>query len=309
MKTLRVGMVDLDTSHPAAFVPLIRSLGHEVTAVFDSGEVNPVGYAATFAQEHGIQNVCNTLQEMMALIDVVFIHSCNWDVHVERARPFVEADKGVFIDKPFAGNVRDLQQLLDWSAEGAKISGGSSLRYSQEVAGWKSQAFPREDWVYAIAGCGVDAFNYGIHAYTMLHGLMGPGISQVTHLGTTGQDQFELLWKDGRRGMVSVGGTAGNIPFYANIVSQKRVDYLQVDNSKLYQVLLEAVLPYYAGEQPVPLPLKALAEAEMAAIAAKLSMEQGRTVSLKDIPQDYSGYDGTSFAQSYKRKKYPLIQS
>jgi len=42
---MRVGLVDLDTSHPQNWVPIIRRLGHEVAGVWDGGEVHPQGYS------------------------------------------------------------------------------------------------------------------------------------------------------------------------------------------------------------------------------------------------------------------------
>jgi predicted dehydrogenase len=307
MKAIRIGLVDLDTSHPGSFIPILRDLGHEVTTVYDGGVINPAGYAEKFAQDNGIATVSESLEQVADRVDAVLIHSCDWDLHVERARPFVEAGKAVFIDKPIAGNVQDLQQFVKWAKAGAIITGGSSLRVCEEVRAWREEEIPQEDWIYGMVGCAVDEFNYGIHAYSMLHGLMGPGISQVRHLGSAGgQRQVELQWTDGRRGVISVGKTSGYLPFYANVVTQKRIDYIQADNSKLYKALLEAVLPYLAGEAPEPLPMEQLVEAEMAAIAAKLSEERGGSVvTLSDIPADYAGYDGPAFARSYKGLKYP----
>jgi hypothetical protein len=39
MQALRIGIVDLDTSHPDNWVPIIKELGHEVVAVFYRGAV------------------------------------------------------------------------------------------------------------------------------------------------------------------------------------------------------------------------------------------------------------------------------
>lgn len=310
MKSLKLGMVDLDTSHPKSFLPAIRAMGHEVTAVFDGGAVNPPGFAETFARENGIAGVYDSVQAMAQDVDAVLIHSCNWDVHVDRARPFAEAGKGVFIDKPLAGTVRDLRQLLAWNEQGARITGGSSLRWSVEVQSWLSQGIPREEWVYALVGCAVDEFNYGIHAYSMLHGLLGPGVTQARHLGQSVQNQVELTWADGRTGIVSVGRTAGYLPFYANIVTQKKVEYVQVNNALLYQALLEQALPYLAGEAEPPLALSQLVEVELSAIAAKLSQDRGGVpVALSDIPDDYAGYDGAAFAEQYKALKYPPVKA
>ncbi|GBF72494.1 hypothetical protein PA598K_00749 [Paenibacillus sp. 598K] len=301
MKRLRVGLVDLDTSHPGSFVPLLRELGHEVTGVFDSGTVYEAGYAAAFAREHGIEAVCDTLEELADRVDAVFIHSCDWELHVRHAEAFVAAGVAVFVDKPMAGSVQDLRRMTDWTRQGAILTGGSALRYCREVQAWSARGIPAEDWVYGLAGCAVDEFNYGIHAYTLLHGLMGSGIASVRHLGERAQRQIELTWKDGRTGMISIGRTAGYLPFYATLVTHKQVEHWQVDNTLLYRALLEAVLPYLAGEAPAPVAFEELVEVEYAALAARRSAELGgRVVSLDELPSDYAGYEGPAFARYYQ---------
>lgn len=298
-------MVDLDTSHPGSFVPLIREMGHEVIAVFDSGTIYPPGYAHTFASEHGIPFPCETLEQLVDRVDAVLVHSCNWDLHIQHARVCVEAGKPVFIDKPMAGNGSDLRQIVEWGKQGAVVTGGSALLYCNEVKQWREQGLSPEEWVYGFVGCAVDEFNYGIHAYSMLHGLLGPGIDSARYLGETTQRQIELTWRDGRRGIVNIGKTSGYLPFYATIVTQKQVDYIKVDNNELYRAILGAVLPYLAGEAPAPIQLEELVEVEMAAIAAKMSAELGgKVVQLQDAA-NHAGYDGAEFARFYKSLKFP----
>jgi len=196
--------------------------------------------------------------------------------------------------------------MIEWAKQGAVITGGSALRYCPEVREWKERKMAAEEWVYGFTGCAVDEFNYGIHAYTMLHGLLGPGIESARYLGENVQRQIELTWKDGRQGTVSIGKTAGYLPFYATLVTQKQVEHVTVDNSRLYQALLEAVFPYLAGEAPALSSFEELAEAEMAAIAAKLSAEQGgKSVRLEEIPAGFSGYDGAAFSKYYKSLIFP----
>ena len=117
----RLGLVGLCTSHPGSWVPVIRQMSEEkvvdveVTAAWDSGETRPEGYAEEFCEEHDIPNPVRVLQDMLELVDGVIVHTTNWDRHVEQARPFVEADKAVLVDKPIVGNMRDAAQLLDES--------------------------------------------------------------------------------------------------------------------------------------------------------------------------------------------------
>ncbi|RKP51406.1 oxidoreductase [Cohnella endophytica] len=304
MKSLRIGLVDLDTSHPGSFVPILRAFGHEVTGVYDKGEIHPPGYAEQFASEHGVGKVFASLEEMAGQVDLAFIHSCDWDVHADRALPFIQAGKSVFIDKPLAGNVRDLRRFREWAERGAVITGGSALRYAQEVREWAGKSASTDPFVYALAGCGNDDYYYGIHAFTMLHGLLGPGIESARHLGSSGQDQYELTWTDGRRGIVNVGATAKHHPFYATMITQAEATHIQVDGSRLYESMLEQVLPYLCGEAPAPVAMETLIETELAAIAAKSSKAQGgRPVALRSLTPEQIGYDGAAFARDYRERK------
>jgi hypothetical protein len=300
---LKVGLVDLDTSHPENWVPIIRDLGHEVVGVFDGGTVYPEGYAERFADRFGIGCVFESLEGMAAEVDAAVIHSCNWDLHISRAEPFVRAGKGVLIDKPLAGNLNDLLKLAEWDKQGARITGGSSLRWCVEVQDWLS-SHKAEEILSVSVGCSVDEYNYGIHAYSMLHGLMGPGVCSVRCLGSHVQRQVELVWKDGRRGVVTIGKTKGYLPMYATVVTETDVTQFQADFSKLYRSLLQECLPYLDGIAPPPLPLSQMMEAEMAAIAAKMSWQQGgRDVLLSDIPLSEPGYDGYRFGTEYRLQK------
>ncbi len=98
---LKLGMVDLCTSHPGSWMKIIKEMDDvEVVAVHDSGSVRPEGYAAEFAAEENIEIVCDTLEDMVGVVDGALIHSANWDIHVAHAMPFIEAGVPVFLDKP-----------------------------------------------------------------------------------------------------------------------------------------------------------------------------------------------------------------
>jgi predicted dehydrogenase len=305
---MKLGLVDLDTSHPAAWIPIERELGHEIAGVWDGGSVHPKGYAEKFAAEHKIPRVYGSLAEMARDVDCAVLHGCDWDTHVEKARPFLEHGRSVLIDKPIAGNARDLKVLAHEARRGARITGGSSLRFFAEGQAWLAQPPDKRGTPETIfCGCGVDEFNYGIHAYSMLCGLMGPGVRSVRHLGTAGQRRVEVKWQDGRTGILSVGAAKAYLPFYATIVTERSVTHLQADNGKLYRAFLEAVLPYLARKTDTPpVPFEALIEAERCALAARRSwLERDREVTLSTLGDSKEGYDGKTFAAEYRKSKYP----
>ncbi|MCS6831816.1 MAG: Gfo/Idh/MocA family oxidoreductase, partial [bacterium] len=211
---MRIGIVDLDTSHPPSWIPIERELGHEIVGVWDGGSVHPPGYAERFATEQGVPRVYRSLEEMAGDVDCAIIHGCDWDTHIARARPFVQAGKAVLIDKPLAGKLRDLQQIVQWAHQGARITGGSSLRFCYETQRWLALSTEERgapDTV--ICGCAVDEFNYGIHAYAMLAGIMGGGAHNVQHLGKGVQRRVAIRWMDGRVGIVVIGATEKWMPF------------------------------------------------------------------------------------------------
>jgi len=305
---MRIGVVELDTSHPQNWIPIERKLGHEVVGVWDEGAIRPKAFVEEFARDLGVPKVFRSLEEMIPEIDCAIFHSCNWDIHVERARPFVEAGIPILIDKPIAGKVRDLEQLREWVRNGARICGGSSLRFCRESRDWSARPVEeRGTPITVVSGCGTDEFNYGIHAYALLSSVMGPGIQSVQHLCGEEQRRIAVTWSDGRMGILVIGTNGVWLPFHATIVTEKSVTQYQVDSSKIYESLLRAVLPYLAGETDTPpVPFDALIEPELCAIAALRSKKQsGQVVLLSELPDDDEGYDGATFAAEYRKIRNP----
>jgi hypothetical protein len=305
---MKIGIVDLDTSHPQNWVPIERELGHQVAGLWDGGAVHPPGYPAKFAADHNIPRLFGSLEEMAAEVDCAIIHGCDWDTHIAKARPFVAAGKSVLIDKPVAGNLADLNQVRQWVAQGARIAGGSSLRFCGETRDWLAKPVAERGTPHTVVcGCAVDEFNYGIHAYAMLSGILGGGIASVQHLSQAGQRRILVNWPDGRSALLVVGAAAAWLPFYATIVTERSVHQYQADSGKLYRALLEASLPYLAGDadQP-PLPVDAWLEPERCALAARQSWLNGdRPVALADLRESDTGYDGGAFAIQYRKMRYP----
>jgi hypothetical protein len=207
---MKIGIVDLDTTHPAAWVPIERELGCEIAGVWDGGSVHPAGYAESFAARHDAGRVFASLEEMAAEVDAAVLHGCDWDRHVEKARVFVDAGKAVLVDKPMAGDLAGLRQLREWARNGVRIFGGSSLRYASELTGWQARPADERGTPHTVfGGCAVDEFNYGIHAWTFVCAAMGPGVRGVRHLGEGVQQRAEIRWHDGRVAWVAFGRQAG----------------------------------------------------------------------------------------------------
>jgi len=305
---MKIGIVDVDTSHPAAWIPIERELGHEVVGVWDGGTVHPPEYVRAFAIEHKIGRVFDSLDAMAREVDAAIIHGCDWDTHLAKAEPFVKAGKAVLIDKPIAGNAPDLRKLEAWVREGARITGGSSLRFAFEVRDFLAKPEAERGRPHTVlTGCAVDDFNYGIHAYAMLSAIIGTGVTSVRHVRADPQRRVQVNYADGRVGFVVIGAAAAWQPSYASIVTERGCHQFIVDTTRVYRALLERVLPYLAGEtsQP-PISFHELVEPERVAIAARRSWLEGdREVRLADLDNSSQGYDGAAFGVEYRRMKYP----
>lgn len=308
--TFKLGLVGLCTSHPECWVPVIRDLVREgqaeveIVAAWDSGETRPEGFAAEFCEKLQISHAVEQLDQMVGLVDGVIVHTANWDRHLEQARPFIEAGKSVFLDKPVAGNFGELNQVLSWIGRGCRLTGGSVLRYTSEIAALHDRLQCNQEEIgTAYTSIGVDEFNYGVHGYAILLAVMGGGVQSVRYLGSSNQRQVMLTWSDGRRGLITLGQSAW-LPFHVTVTTNKNVHQVQIDTSRIYRSMLEKVLPYLSGMTDIPpLPAGELLEPEFVALAAKQSWENdGQEVFLSDLDATSTGYNGTEFAREYKKK-------
>jgi len=310
--SFKLGLVGLCTSHPGAWVPIIRDMTNEglvdveVVAAWDSGETRPQGFAQTFCAEQGIPTAVENLEDMLDMVDGVIVHTTNWDRHLEQALPFVEADKSVLLDKPIVGNLREVNQVLDWGKQGKRVTGGSSLRFSAPVAEFLAQPLEERGEIHtAYAATGVDDYNYGIHAYAIMFSLMGSGVASAQYLGFSGQRNVKITWKDGRIGLLTIGKNAW-LPFRIMVVTSKKTEFIDGSAGESpYRSLLVAQLPYLTGQVDAPpIALPELVEPELAALAARVSwMNHGQEVFVDDLRLDEPGYDGTQFALGYRRAR------
>lgn len=309
----RLGIAGLCTSHPGNWIPVIKELDREnfcdveITAMWDSGETRPAGFAADFAKSMGLENIAlpETLEEMVPLVDGVIIHTANWARHLEQARPFIEAGAAVLLDKPVIGNMKDAATVLDWLKQGRRITGGSSLRYCNETAEVLACPESERGKIYTVySAIGSDEFNYGVHGYSLLCGLMGPGAVSARYLGGGKFKQIMLNWEDGRSAFLTLAGPAG-LPFNAAVVAEKKYFQFQVNTAEIYRSMLKKQLPYLTGQCPeAPETPDDFLTPELLALAARESWKKGGAeVFISDLHLDTEGYDGHLFAAAYRRSR------
>lgn len=145
--------------------------GAEVTHIWcdDPAEADQVA-RATY-----IPNVVERPEDVLGQVDAVIIPTDKGWEHVDRARPFVEANLPVFIDKPLTDRETDLRQFVAWVRDGKAILSTSAMRYAREFTALKPQLADVGE-VRLITNTTPKSWErYGIHALEAVYPLLRPG--------------------------------------------------------------------------------------------------------------------------------------
>ena len=85
------------------------------------------------AKASKIENVCESMEDMIGNIDAVLLARDDGENHYEMALPFLKAGLPVFIDKPFALSVSDANKMIVAQQNENQIFTCSSLRFAKEL--------------------------------------------------------------------------------------------------------------------------------------------------------------------------------
>jgi hypothetical protein len=265
---LRAGMIGLDTSHVVAFTGLLNDpakakgiLGTvKVTAAFPGGSKDipssidrVAGYTATLKDKHGVK-ICDSIEAMLADVDVVFLESVDGRPHLEQIRPVIAAKKPVFVDKPVAGSLADAVLIYELAAKaGVPIFSSSSLRYSQSNIAVKNNP-AGGDILGAVAysPCSLephhpDLFWYGVHGVESLFTIMGTGCKTVVRIHTPDFDVVTGTWADGRIGTFR-GIRKGKADYGSTVFGSKSI--FQGSGYSGYQPLVEKICQFFQDHKP-----------------------------------------------------------
>ncbi|VTT98516.1 dehydrogenase : Oxidoreductase domain protein OS=Isosphaera pallida (strain ATCC 43644 / DSM 9630 / IS1B) GN=Isop_2920 PE=4 SV=1: GFO_IDH_MocA [Gemmataceae bacterium] len=270
---IRLGVLDFDTSHCVEFTKRLNQIDGTPKEQFVEGAVVVVGcpgesklsaeriegFTATM-KKFGVPLV-EKPADMLGKVDGMLIEAVDGTVHLERAKPFLEAGIPCFIDKPFTCSVADAKAILALSEKHkAPVFSSSSLRYAPEVVEFAADPKPGK-----LVGCAVHGpaplslvpernaglYHYGIHAVEILYTLMGPGCDRVSCVSEKGVDAVTGHWKDGRVATLR-GIREGQSGYGFTAFSEKGVRPVAVSTTVIYRELLKQVVAFFkTGKPPV----------------------------------------------------------
>ncbi len=263
---LKAGIIGLDTSHVIAFTKAFndpQAAGDvadvKIVAAFPGGSPDiPASRdrLAGFTREMrdmGVE-IIDSIDALLARVDVVLLESVDGRPHLEQARPVIAAGKPLFIDKPVAGSLADCVEIFRLARErGVPCFSSSSLRFSPGIIGMRDD--PRTGKVLgceAHSPCTLephhpDLFWYGIHGVELLYTIMGTGCERVTRVQTDGTEVVVGVWRDGRVGTFR-GIREGASGYGATVFGEKGI--APSGGYAGYEPLVQAIAKFFKTGQP-----------------------------------------------------------
>jgi hypothetical protein len=290
---IKLGLLDFDTSHAVEFTKRLNNPDGTAKDQLVEGakivigcpgesRLSPERIAGYTEQmkKFGVPLV-EKPNEMIGKVDGMLIEAVDGTVHLERARPFLEAGIPCFIDKPFTCSVADAKKILALSEQKkAPVFSSSSLRYAPDLVQYAAD--PQHGKLLGCEAYGpaslspfpernAGLYHYGIHAVEMLYTLMGPGCKRVSCTHEKGVDLVVGQWKDGRIGTVR-GNREGSSSYGFVGFAEKAIKAVPVDTKYIYRELLKQIVEFFSGrkspvEPSVTLEIMAFIEAANASAA------------------------------------------
>ncbi|MBN2450207.1 MAG: Gfo/Idh/MocA family oxidoreductase [Lentisphaeria bacterium] len=264
---IRVGIVDFDTSHVVQFTKRLNHVGIAEDQWVEGARVvagcpgtsrhSPERVPEYTEQLRGLGvELVTRPEDLIGHIDAVCIESNEGGVHLERARPFIEAGIPCYIDKPFEVSLANAREIVRLArGRGVPVFSASSLRFCPEV-----QTVIQDPEVGPVMGANTYSpaaehpvnpglFNYGIHGVEILYTLMGGGCSRVCCAYSEGGEVVTGMWNDGRIGVMR-GTRAGAHSYGFAVWGAKSVRQSGISTTFIYRELLRAMVGMFRSGQP-----------------------------------------------------------
>lgn len=269
---IKLGIVDCDSSHSVEFARRLNGFGVErdqfvhgarITSAWSEKPKSESDRSARFIhilQSADIEFVSNP-DELLDRVDAVLVLSVSGLVHAARSRPFLEAQKPIFVDKPFTCDSGQARKIVDLSQQQETLMwSASALRFSEDVLELSDQAAQLGGVLGAVTfgparrdPANPGFFHYMIHPVETLFTLIGPGCVSVSAHDSEQGDVITGVWTDGRIGTVR-GDAQGRTPYGALLFTPQGPITRSISARYAYRNLCtEIVTAFQSGRPPVPL--------------------------------------------------------
>ncbi len=267
---LKIGIIGLDTSHVTAFTQLLNDAGDKnhiagarVVAAFRGGSQDIESsrtrldqYTKELQEKYNVK-IVPSIEELCRDVDAVLLESVDGRPHLEQVRPVFKARKPVFIDKPFAGTLKDAIEIVRL-AKTSKVPcfSSSSYRYYDSLVELKNTPVGEVRSVLSYGPASLeehhpDLFWYGVHPTEALFTILGTGCQTVSRVHTSDTDVIAGTWSNGRTGTL-IGLRTDATPHKVIVFGSKGV--AEQKGSGDYGPLVREIVKFFqTGIAPVSL--------------------------------------------------------
>lgn len=159
--------------------------GAQVTHIWTQDK----SFSEHIAKASIVENVVDSMEEMIECVDGVLLARDDPENHVAMAKPFLDADIPIFIDKPLAITSEDLAYFAEQNEKGKLLMSSSSMRYSSECRAAKTELTSIGEIELATAVGKKDWTKYGVHMLEALFAILDdPKVVSVQHISESGKD-------------------------------------------------------------------------------------------------------------------------
>jgi predicted dehydrogenase len=267
-KTLRIGIIGLDTSHVGAFTNVLNDpkaeadvAGCRVVAAYPKGSPDiesstkrVPGYTADM-KKRGVK-IVDSIEDLIGQVDAVLLETNDGRPHLEQVLPVLKAGKPVFIDKPIAGSLEDAIAIFAASKHyKTPVFSSSSLRYAEHVSDIRDGKIGDVLGAHAYSPAHLekthpDLYWYGIHGVELLYSVMGEGCQSVVRSTSNDFDVVTGTWDNGRIGVFR-GIRKGKSGYGGTAFGAKGIH--PVGPYRGYRPLVVEIVKFFkTGKQPVP---------------------------------------------------------
>jgi hypothetical protein len=223
-----------------------------------------------------IEHAASTVEEMAAEVDAVLIARDDWETHYGLARPFLEAGKYVFVDKPLTLDEKELERLAPY-LESARLMSTSGLRYARELdplrGGGMAEQLGRVKLIQGTVLNGLD--KYGIHLIEAVAQL-GDGLESpqaITRLKAE-HESFVLEYASGTQFTLNCLGAVGKT-FHLSFFGEKGHAHFDLhDNFAAFRRTVGSFFGMIESGRPSILPIETLRVMELIARGKRLKPGQ-----------------------------------
>lgn len=304
---MKIGCVSLDVSHPKSLATKMEAfcMDMKYEYVWDKGFRLP-SEREWFVKRFGLAGEVEEISEMVDKVDIGFVHSCNWEKHLDLAMPFIKAGKPVFIDKPLVGSVQDIKRVRELVAGGAVIYGASSCRYLDDIQNFVNM--PKEtkgDVVSIYCTVGANEFDYSIHAMEILSTIAGCKAVSAQYTGSGKSPEglecqtYNIHFENGIIGTYHV--TLGkHQKFHVTVMTTTNTFYIGVDSSKLLVCLLRELYRQWRYGKSNLCDVETLLNCTETMLCGKKSRDElnGALVTIPELGEN-DKFDGYEFEKGY----------